>query len=194
MSRIAPLEPPYAAKVQDLFDLAMPEGMDPLVFFRVMARSDRLFPRFMRAGVLDKGPLPIRDRELAIHRTTALCRAEYEWGVHVTAFGRPIGFSDDLLRATLDALPDDPIFDPRQSAIIRLCDELHASADISDEAWEGLAAHFDEHQILELIYIVGMYHSVSFLVNGLRLAGEAFGANFEDLRGGAPSETAKSAS
>jgi alkylhydroperoxidase family enzyme len=185
MSRIAPLEPPYDAKVQALFEVVMPEGMEPLEFFRVMARSDRLFPRFMRAGVLDKGPLPIRDRELAIHRTTAQCGAEYEFGVHVAAFGRPLGFSDSLLRAILDAPFDAPEFDARQSAIVRLCDELHEDAQISDAAWEALKAHFDEMQILELIYIAGMYHSVSFLVNGLRLKSEAFGARFEELRSGA---------
>ncbi len=56
----------------------MPDGMDPLVLFRVLATSERIFPRFMRAGVLDKGPVEIRHRELVIHRTTALCGAEYE--------------------------------------------------------------------------------------------------------------------
>jgi alkylhydroperoxidase family enzyme len=181
MSRVAPLDPPYDPKIQALFDLVMPEGMAPLELFRVLARSDRLFPRFMRAGVLDRGPVPIRDRELVIHRTTAVCRAEYEWGVHVTAFGRPLGFSDELLRATVEGDSTDPVFDARQSALIRLCDELHTDANISAEAWTQLEEHFDEMQILELIYTVGMYHSVSFLVNGLRLEGEPIGARFSDL-------------
>lgn len=181
MARITPLAPPFDPKVQSLFDLVMPEGMEPLELFRVLARSDRLLPRFMRAGVLDRGPVPIRDRELVIHRTTALCGAEYEWGVHVTAFGRPLGFSDELLRATVDASWDDPIFDSHQSAILRLCDELHETAGISEAAWSALEEQFDELQILELIYTVGMYHCVSFLVNGLRLDGEEHGARFEDL-------------
>jgi len=68
MSRITPIDPPYSDKTQKLFDLAMPEGMEPLSLFRVLARSERILPRFMRAGVLDRGPVPIRDRELVIHR------------------------------------------------------------------------------------------------------------------------------
>ena len=93
--RIAPLDPPYEPDTQKLFDRVMPEGMDPLLIFRTLATNPRIFPRFMRAGVLDRGPVDIRDRELVIHRTTALCRAEYEWGVHVTAFARPLGLSDE---------------------------------------------------------------------------------------------------
>jgi alkylhydroperoxidase family enzyme len=182
MTRIAPIEPPYAPDVQKLFDLVMPEGMEPLVLFRVLARSERIFPRFMRAGVLDRGPVPIRDREIVIHRTTALCHAEYEWGVHVAAFGRPLGLSEDVLRATVEGNADDAALDARQSALVSLCDELHERADVSDATWTRLREHFDEMQLIELIYTVGMYHTVSFLVNGLRLEAEPFAARFDDVR------------
>ena len=181
MPRIAPLDPPYDPEVQKLFDLVMPAGMEPLVLFRVLARSERLFPRFMRAGVLDQGPVPIRDREIVIHRTTARCRAEYEWGVHANAFGRPLGLGDAVLRATVHGRADDPAFDERQSALVRMCDELHDEATVSDATWERLRAHFDELQALELIYTAGLYHCVSFLVNGLRLGHEPFGARFADF-------------
>jgi hypothetical protein len=155
MSRIDPLSPPYPLEIQKLFDVVMPSGMDPLVLFRVMARSDRLFPRFMRAGVLDEGPVPIRDREIVIHRTTARCRAEYEWGVHVNAFGRPLGLGEDVLRATVSGDVDDSAFDARQAALVRLCDELHETHTISDACWAALRGHFDEMQILEYMKVVG---------------------------------------
>ena len=186
MSRLAPVEPPYPAATQELFDLVMPAGMEPLALFRVMARSDRLFPRFMRAGVLDRGPVPIRDRELVIHRTTARCGAEYEWGVHVSAFGRPLGLGDALLRATVDAPADDPSLDARTRALFSLCDELHETATVSDATWERVRAEFDELQALELLYTIGLYHTVSFLVNALRLENEPFAATFDALRRGDP--------
>ncbi len=181
MSRIAPLDPPYPPAVQKLFDLVMPAGMEPLTLFRVLATNPRIFPRFMRAGVLDKGPVPIRDREVVIHRTAARCGAEYEWGVHVAAFGRPLGLGDDLLRATVSGKADDPAFAPRQAALVRMCDELHDTQDLSDERWKELRGHFDEAQLLELIYTAGLYHAVSFLVNALRLEPEGFGVRFADL-------------
>ena len=181
MSRIQPLDPPYSEATRKLFDLAMPEGMEPLELFRVMARSERLLPRFMRSGVLDRGPVPIRDREVVIHRTTARCRAEYEWGVHVNAFGRPLELGDDVLRAIVRGDADDPAFDARQSSLVRLCDELHDTSTLSEDGWKRLREHFDELQVLELIYTVGMYHSVSFLVNALALEGEPFGARFSEF-------------
>jgi alkylhydroperoxidase family enzyme len=182
MARIKPLSPPYPAETQKLFDLVMPKGMDPLVLFRTLATNTRIFPRFMRAGVLDKGPVGIRDRELVIHRTTARCGAEYEWGVHVAAFARPLGMGDDWVHATVHAGPDDPIWTPAQAALVRLCDELHETQTISDGLWEELQQHFSEEQTLELIYTAGMYHAVSFLVNGLRLENELFGERFPERR------------
>jgi alkylhydroperoxidase family enzyme len=180
MSRIAPLEPPYPEAVQNLFDLAMPAGMEPLSFFRVMAQSERLLPRFMRAGILDRGPVPIRDREIVIHRTTARCGAEYEWGVHVSAFGRPLELGEDVLRATLKGDATDEAFNDRQACLVQMCDELHETSTLSEDAWSRLRANFDDLQILELIYTVGFYHTVSFLVNGLELENEAFGARFNE--------------
>jgi alkylhydroperoxidase family enzyme len=178
--RIAPLDSPYAPETQKLFDLVMPPGVDPLKLFRTLATNRRVFPRFMRAGVLDRGPVEIRDRELVIHRTTALCQSEYEWGVHVNAFARPLGLSEEVIRATVTAPWDDPLWSPAQSALIRLCDELHDSSSISDPLWEELEGHFSHEQILELIYTVGVYHTVSFLTNGLRIELEAFGERFPD--------------
>jgi len=183
MPRIEPVAPPYSPETRKLFDIVMPPGMEPLALFRVMARSERLLPRFMRAGVLDEGPVPARDRELVIHRTTARCGAEYEWGVHVAAFGRPLGLGEAVLRASVEGNAADPAVDARQSALVSLCDELHADSTLSEATWARLREHFDELQILELIYTVGLYHTVSFLVNSLDLDPEPFAARFADLEG-----------
>ncbi len=62
-----------------------------------------------------------------------------------------------------------------------MCDELHDTSTLGDEVWDQLRLHFDEIQVLELIYTVGMYHTVSFLVNGLEPENEAFGARFSEF-------------
>ena len=180
--RIAPLDPPYAPETQKLFDLVMPEGMEPLKLFRTMATNARIFPRFMRSGVLDRGPVEIRDRELVIHRTTALCRSEYEWGVHVNAFARPLGFSEEVIRGTVAANADDPLWTPTQSILIRLCDQLHETSSISEELWKELCEHFTSDQLIELIYTVGVYHTVSYLINGLKIELEEFGERFPQVQ------------
>jgi hypothetical protein len=53
--------------------------------------------------------------------------------------------------------------------LIRLVDELHDAADISDGLWKVLTTAFSIEQIFELIALVGLYHTVSFFANGLRL-------------------------
>lgn len=176
--RIPPLEPPYAPETQKLFDLVMPDGMEPLLLFRTLATNPRVFPRFMRAGVLDRGPVEIRDRELVILRTTARCGSEYEWGVHVTAFARPLGFSEEEIRGTVLADATDGLWDDRQRLLLRLCDELHDENSISDLLWAEMAQVFAADVLTELVYTVGLYHAVSFLTNGLRIRAEPFGERF----------------
>ena len=113
-----------------------------------------------------------------IHRTCALVGAEYEWGVHVTFFGKPLGFTDEQLHSTVHGSADDPCWDADQSAVFRLSDELRETGTLSDAAWESLAARFDEAQILELIATAGWYHLIGYVCNGARIDLEEWAARF----------------
>ena len=53
-------------------------------------------------------------------------------------------------------------------------------AGISDDLWTKLLAAFSVEQILELIALVGFYHTVSFFANGLRLPPESYAAPFPE--------------
>jgi len=79
MSRLAPLSPPYAPDIQQQFDRVM-RGAPPLMLFRVMAAQPRAWAKFGGGGMLDRGPLSMREREIVIDRTCALNKCEYEWG------------------------------------------------------------------------------------------------------------------
>src|SRR5215510_7477856 len=105
--RIAPADPPYAPEVQARFDALMPPGVAPLILFRVLAHDLRLFQRFMGAGLLDKGHLTLRQREIVIHRVTARCGSEYEWGVHAAFFAERAGLDAGQLRSTVSGGPAD---------------------------------------------------------------------------------------
>ena len=99
--RMQPARAPFAPAVQAALDRLMPPGVPPLVLFTTLARSDRAFSRFMAAGLLDKGPLGLREREIMIDRTCARCGSEYEWGVHISAFGERVGFTREQIQATV---------------------------------------------------------------------------------------------
>lgn len=174
MSRIAPAEPPYDEGTQAAFDQIMPAGMAPLMLFRVLARSPRIFAKFRAGALLDRGPLSLRQREIAIDRTCALNGCAYEWGVHVAVFaGRACLNAAEV--ATLAARsPGAHVWAADERAIIALCDDLHATSRISAQTWRTLSNNFDAAQILELIALAGFYRTVAYFANGLELPMEPF--------------------
>jgi 4-carboxymuconolactone decarboxylase len=181
-TRIAPLEPPYEAEVGRTLERMMPPGVEPLKLFRTIAHNPVLLDKFRSVGtyLLNFGSVDSLDREIIIHRTCARCRCEYEWGVHVVVFGRPLGLSEAQLRATVASNADDPVWSERQSLLVRLADELHDQASVSDELWQSLAAGWESAQLVELIVTAGFYHLVSFVANGVRVGSEDHAERFPE--------------
>src|ERR1700704_5129766 len=177
MSRIAPLEPPYAGEIQEQFDRIM-RGAPPLTLFRVVAGNARAWEKFRAGSLLDRGPLSLRQREIVIDRTCALTRCEYEWGVHVATFASAALLTDEQVRATVLGRADAPCWSQSEQALIAAVDALHVSATLSDEEFKALAAHYDDAKIFEIILLCGFYRTVSYLSNGLDLAREPNAARF----------------
>ena len=175
--RIAPLTPPYPPEIQAQFDRIM-RGAPPLTLFRVMAGHARAWDKFRAGGLLDPGPLSLRQREIVIDRTCALNKCEYEWGVHVAIFAGPAKLTEEEVRATAQADAMSSCWSPGEQALIAAVDALHSRATLSDEEFAALSAHYDEPQILEIMLLCGFYRTVSYLANGLRLPLEENAARF----------------
>ena len=175
--RIAPLAPPYPPEIQAQFDRIM-RGAPPLLLFRVMAGHSRAWDKFRAGGLLDPGPLSLRQREIVIDRTCALNTCEYEWGVHVAVFAGPAKLTEDEVRATVAGDATSPCWSPAEQALIAAVDALHIRATFSDEEFAALSAHYDEAQILEIMLLCGFYRTVSYLANGLKLPLEQTAARF----------------
>jgi alkylhydroperoxidase family enzyme len=177
MSRIAPLQPPYAPEIKEQFDRIM-RGAPPLMLFRVVAGTARAWEKFRAGSLLDPGPLPLREREIVIDRTCALTGCEYEWGVHVAIFAAAAQLSDEQVRATVLDKPDAPCWSAAEQALIAVVDALHARATLSEAEFKALSAHYDDAQIFEIILLCGFYRTVSYLANGLALQLEEKAARF----------------
>jgi alkylhydroperoxidase family enzyme len=178
MPRIAPAEPPYEPQIAAELERIMPPGVPPLVLFRTLARSPRVFGKVFAGGLLDKGPFSLRQREIVIDRTTARLGCEYEWGVHVAFFARHAGFTDEHVAATITGPRDAACWTADEQALIALVDDLVDRRAIAEATWTALSAHFDEKQILEAIALVGFYHTISFLCRGLELPLEDYSVRF----------------
>jgi alkylhydroperoxidase family enzyme len=145
-----------------------------------MAKSPRVFTKMFAGGLLDKGPLSLRQREVVIDRTTARLGCEYEWGVHVALFAGKVGFGEAEIAATFSGSPDAACWTADEQALLALVDDFVDRRTLSDATWSALTQHFDETQILEAIALVGYYHTISFLCRGLSLPLEAWSARFPD--------------
>ncbi|WP_435281230.1 carboxymuconolactone decarboxylase family protein [Streptomyces koelreuteriae] len=103
-------------------------------------RSRRLFDRFFGGGLLDRGHLTLKQREIAIDRVTARCGSEYEWGVHVSAFAEKAGLTRDQIASTCAGGPEDDCWSEEESCLVRLCDRIDAGCTLDDEDWtDGLS-------------------------------------------------------
>ena len=180
MSRLAPLDPPYADDIQASFDAVMPPGAPPLLLFRTLAAAPRAWRKFRAGSLLDRGPLSLRQREIVIDRVCARAGCEYEWGVHVTAFARAARLTADEIAATAADDPACATWSDSEIVLIRTVDALHARATLTDAEFAALAAHFSADQILEILLLAGFYRTVSYLANGLALPLEPGGARFAD--------------
>ncbi len=176
MARISPAEPPYEPQIAAELARIMPPGVPPLLLFRTLARNPRVFGKLFAGGLLDKGLLSLRQREIVIDRTTARLGCEYEWGVHVAFFAERVGFTAEHTAALATGAGDQACWTPAEQALIALVDGLVDERTIRDGTWADLAAHFDEVQLLEAIALVGYYHTISFLCRGLELPLESYAA------------------
>jgi alkylhydroperoxidase family enzyme len=135
--------------------------------FATIGRHPKLFDSFSTFGlyVLREQTLPDRDREILILRIGWLCQAKYEFGQH-TLSGKRVGLTDEeILRITNG--PDEPGWSTIDAALVRVADELYYDAIISDATWRVLSKHYNEKQLMDVIFTVGEYNLVSWALNSL---------------------------
>jgi alkylhydroperoxidase family enzyme len=182
-ARIAPLEPPYPPEIDSSLRAMMPRDspVPPLRLFRTLVHDPRLAEAMTALGRFLLGrdcALERHDRELVIDRVCARCGCEYEWGVHVTFFGAHADLSPAQLDATVTGDATSPLWNEREALLVRLVDELHDTARVSDDLWAQLGRHWTTPQLLELLLLAGWYHAIAFLGNGARVEPEEWAARF----------------
>jgi alkylhydroperoxidase family enzyme len=185
--RITPLEPPYDPETGKMLERWMPPGgtIEPLALFRTLAIHGELMSRMrpLGSGILNHGQVAPRDREIVLHRTCARAGAEYEWGVHAVAFAEQVGLSAEQLAATAGGAgaADDPSWSEQDALLVRLADELHDTATVSEDLWAQLATRYSDQQLLELVVTAGWYRTIAYVTNAARVALEPWAARFPNV-------------
>lgn len=171
--RIPPVEPENWTKEQsqalgmDIQELQASIGSPDTIFniVKTLIRYPDLFKAWLGFAnhVMFNSSLAPRDREIVILRIGQLCQSGYEFGQHIV-IGRDAGLNDGEIKAIAEG-DNAPNWSEAERTLIKATDELHADAFISDATFTELQKHFDEKQILDVIFAVGQYNMVSMALN-----------------------------
>lgn len=112
-----------------------------------------------------------RIRELLILRVSWLRQAEYEYQQHVI-LGKRAGLTDIEIRR-IQSGPDAEGWDEIDAGLLRAVDQLIAKADIDRTTWDQLAKHFNEQQLLDIIFVVGCYEVLAMVFNACEVPFES---------------------
>lgn len=164
--RIPPVADP-SPEVLELYErggMTAPDG-SALNIFATIAHHPKLMKRWLvfAAHIMSKNSMPARDRELAILRVGVRCASPYEFAQHVVIAGQ-CGIS----HAEIDQVrvgPEHPAWTAFDAALLAAVDELHDHGRVGDTTWATLAARYSTEQMLDLLFTVGNYHLVSFVLN-----------------------------
>lgn len=107
--------------------------------------------------------LPQIDKELVVMRTNYLNNDDWVWATHLpmaVAWGRSQDDVDRIARG-----PDAPGWNEKDRALVRAADELHYQAFITDPTWNTLAKSYNTRQMLDIIFLAGVYATNAYFAN-----------------------------
>jgi AhpD family alkylhydroperoxidase len=169
----------FSESVAEQFTATGPDAVPVPNVLGTLMRHPRLAGPFLAYNnvLLFAPTLEPRARELLILRVAARTRAEYEWAQHVRLAARA-GVTPSEIAAVRDGT-DASGWSPLDAALLAAADELVDDHLIGDDTWARLAEHFDDQQLMELVFVVGTYTALAMAFN-------SFGLELDpDLRAGA---------
>ncbi len=168
-ARLKPVDDPTPEQAELLAPYGTFSGGEPFNIFRTLVRHPKLFKRSMvlATGLLMKGALPPRVREIVILRVAWRTGSSYEWGQHVR-----IGLDSGLAEGEIEALATESAHGAWSDAdrlAITVADELCTTDDLTDDTWDAALTHWGEQDLMELIFLVGNYRMLAGFLNAARV-------------------------
>jgi 4-carboxymuconolactone decarboxylase len=114
-------------------------------------------------GLIEKPVLEPADRELLILRVGWRTQCRYAWSQHV-GMAEKSGLSPMQIAAVAGAVGTD-VWSERQGDMLEATDQMVEDYRVDDATWQRLACHFDEQQLLELLFVVGSYVCLAVVLN-----------------------------
>jgi len=163
-----PLTPPCPADVQAVLDRLPGDWLPPFLHYRILARGSRLLAAYLQGfAYLNPSHITTRQREVFLLRVIGRCRNALEWCLRVHYFATSSGMSEAEIQASVQGDARAAIWTPNDRLLIRLADELHDTASISDDLWANLRLDFTEEALLQLVLMAGHYRTNAYPTAGL---------------------------
>ncbi|MFI6867915.1 carboxymuconolactone decarboxylase family protein [Nocardia sp. NPDC050406] len=149
--------------------LSRAAGTDDAHLFSTLGRTKGLFRGWLHYSgrLMPGGKLPRFETELVILRVAHLRACEYETDHHIR-LGKRAGITPEIL----DRLREGPTADgwtPKQRALLIAVDQLVTTRDLDNAAWNALAAHYSEAELIEIVLLVNQYEGLASTITALRI-------------------------
>jgi 4-carboxymuconolactone decarboxylase len=122
-------------------------------------------------GLLDDPVLDPRDRELLVLRVAWRTQSRYEWAQHIRLGGAAGLTSDEIAAIATSDLSGR--WSDRDRHLLAAADQMIDVHRVDDTTWQSLTGHFDEQQLLELLFVVGTYLCLALVLNSAGLEPDA---------------------
>jgi AhpD family alkylhydroperoxidase len=131
---------------------------------RLLAHGTTVFLPFMEVAnaIFTKLDIPPRERELIALAVLHLERGEYGWVQHVQ-IAEDMGISREKIDAISQHRFNAPVFNERETAVLAFTRQVVQSVRVDDCVFDALSAFYSSRQIVEAIYTIGCYMTVSRL-------------------------------
>jgi 4-carboxymuconolactone decarboxylase len=141
----------------------------PLNIHALMANHPRLLNAWwdLRMYLVNGGDLEQRQCELVILRVAVHMHSWYEWASHVVR-GIDSGLAPDEIEKIRSGSGD---WDDADAVLLQAVDEIIRAHAISAATRDRLAGHFTGRQVMDVIFLHGMYTSIACMIGtwGLEL-------------------------
>lgn len=137
-------------------------------FTRWFANHPPLALNWMRYNhALTRGVLDPRLREIVVLRIADRYKSDYEWVQHVK-IAAPLGIGPAELEAIRHG-PAHPTWSELERNALRAADALCEQHDIDDALWNDLARDLDHKQLMELLFLIGSYTLLAWVMRAVRM-------------------------
>ena len=172
MSTTASRIPPLLPEAFSVEQAEVAKGKESLNFARVFVQNPGVYRAFIPFAeqLFLRSSLPPREREILILRALELCDESYDLSHHLI-IARDVGMGDPEIEAARqgsDGLPD------FEQTLTRAAAELVHDQCISDPTWQALAERYSVKQLMEDVFLVGLYVMMAMGTKsfGIQLEGE----------------------